>query len=205
MELSLSAPHPSPLSGQLTLSFTSTAEVPSDDPMTRFSSGSRVVDFTIPAESTTAVFPSQIMLLIGTVAGTVRLAASFDNGPSDILVAAVNVTPTPPQMTNVTAVRTAGGLEVRITGYAPMRRVTSVEFTFDVRVGGTVQRIPLSRSVDADFANWYVNPASTAFGSSFSFLQSFIVTGGTSNAIESVTVRLTNAQGSTSSGPFALQ
>ena len=81
----------------------------------------------------------------------------------------------------------------------------NVEFVFDVRVGNAVQQVSLSRSVDIDFRNWYLNPASLGFGSSFSYLQSFAIAGGTSNAIESVTVRLTSAQGSTLFGPVELQ
>jgi hypothetical protein len=204
VQLSLSQPYPSPLSGQLSLAFTSSAEVPSDDPMTQFSSGSRTVKFTIPANSTTAVFPSRIMLLTGTVAGTVSLAASFDNGPSDIPVAAASIVASAPQITNISAVRTSGGLEMRITGYSTPRRVTSVEFAFDVKTGSTTQRITLQRAADADFGAWYSNKASTAFGSAFSFVQSFTVQGDTS-LIETVTVRLANAQGSTSSSPTPLQ
>ena len=105
---------------------------------------------------------------------------------------------------NVGAARTPGGIEVEVTGFAPARRVTNVEFSFDVRNGTGTERVVLTRNVETDFANWYRNSASTAFGGSFSFVQSFTVTGDTS-AIESVTIRLTNAQGSTVSGPVRLQ
>ena len=187
IEVSLSASHPSPLTGQLNLAFTSIAEVPGDDPMTQFSSGSRVVDFTIPAGDTMAVFPSPVILLTGTVAGNVNLTANFDNGPSNVSIATARITPTAPQITNVTAVRRTTGLDVQIIGYAPMKRMTNVEFIFDVRVGNALQPISLSRSVDPDFTNWYTNPASLTFGSSFSFLQAFTIAGGSINAIESVT------------------
>jgi hypothetical protein len=198
VQLSLLEPRSSPLSGQLSLSFTSSAEVPGDDPMTQFSTGSRVVRFTIPANSTGAVFPSGTMLLTGTVAGTVSLSASFDNGPSDVPVASTTIAASAPQITNVAAVRTSAGLEVQITGYSPSRRVTSVEFAFDVKTGNTTQLVTLQRNVDADFGAWYHNTTSTAFGSAFSFVQSFAVQGDTS-VVRAVTVRLANPQGSTSS------
>src|SRR5262249_9093891 len=82
LALTVAAPYPSSLSGQLILTFTSKAENPSDDPATQFSTGSRSVPFTIPANTTDAVFASPIKLLVGTVTGTVTLAANFDNGPS---------------------------------------------------------------------------------------------------------------------------
>jgi hypothetical protein len=88
---------------------------------------------------------------------------------------------------------------VQITGFAPSRRIVSVDFTFDVRNENKTQRVgPLTRTVDSEFAEWYRNSASIAFGSSFSFLQSFSVSGDV-NAIVGVTVRLTNAQGSNTS------
>jgi hypothetical protein len=180
------------------LTFTPNAEIASDDPATQFSNGSRTATFTVPANTTAAVFTSQLKLLTGTVAGTVKLTATFDNGPADAPVSSIDIPATAPQMTDVTVTRTSGGIDVQVTGFAPARRVLNVEFTFDVRSGNTTQRPTLSRSVEAEFSAWYRNTASTVFGSSFSFLQSFTVAGDAS-AIQGVTVRLTNAQGSTSS------
>jgi hypothetical protein len=152
VQLSLSQPHPSPLSGQLSLSFTSSAEVPVDDPMTQFSTGSRVAHFTIPANSTAAVFDSAIKLLTGTVAGTVSLSVSFDSGPSNILAASATIAASGPQITNVAAVRTSSGLNLQITGYSPSRRVTSAEFDFTVKSGSTTQLVILQSNVDPAFS-----------------------------------------------------
>jgi hypothetical protein len=198
--LTMADGHPSPLSGQLKLTFTPNAEVASDDPMTQFSTGTRSEKFTIAANERTAVFttPTRLMLLTGTVAGTVKLTATFDDGPADVAVNTLEIPSAPPQITDLTAVRTTGGLNVQMTGFSLARRVANVEFSFDVRVGETTERVTLTRSVDAEFGDWYRNPSSTAFGSSFSFLQSFAVEGDV-NAIEGVTVRLTNAQGTTTS------
>jgi hypothetical protein len=202
--MSLSAPYPNPLSGQLVLSFTSTAEVPVDDQATQFSTGSRSVAFTIPANSTDAVFAAPVKLLIGTVSGTVNLAANFDNGPTGVTAGTVQVLPSAPQITGVTATRTIGGVDVQITGYAASRRVTGVEFSFDVKNGSKLQPVVVTKNVDSDFATWYRSPASNSFGSSFSFLQSFTIAGDVS-LIQDVTVRLINAQGSTSSSTVRLQ
>ena len=204
VQLSLATPHPSPLSGTLNLSFTSKAEVPSDDPMTQFSSGTRTVTFTIPANSTTAILSSPLTLLAGTVAGTVRLTVSIDNGPSDLPAATVEIPAIAPQITSVTAVRIPGGFDVQVVGYAPARRVTGADFIFGVKNGSKTQQVTLSKNVDADFANWYRNTTSTLFGSSFSFVQSFSVQGDAS-LIQNVTVRLANAQGSTTSSAVRLQ
>jgi len=204
VEVTLSAPHPSTLTGKLVLTFTSKAEVAGDDPNLKFSTNSRTVDFTVPANTTSAVFPSRIMLLPGTVAGTVTLTANIDNGPS-LPVATVEVSALAPQITNVAGVRTLQGLEVQITGYASSRRVTNVEFSFEVKSGNSTITVPLTRNVDSDFAAWYRSSSSIPFGSAFSFVQSFTVTQGDLSAIQAVIVRLTNAQGSTTTARIPLQ
>jgi hypothetical protein len=198
VNLTFASPVPGPLSGQLVLTFTSRAEVPADDPATQFSTGTRSVSFTVAANATTAAFASAIKLLTGTVTGTVTIVANFDNGLMGVPVATADISSTAPQLTSVTMVRTALGFDVQIVGYAPARRVTTVDFTFDVKNGSKVTQVPLSRSVDADFANWYRSPGSVPFGSTFSFLQSFTVSGN-SSVVQDVTVRLSNAQGSTTS------
>ncbi len=196
----LAQPHPSPLTGTLNLAFSSKAEVLSDDPMTLFSNGSRTVTFSIPANTTTATLTSSVLLMTGTVAGTVRFTASIDNGPQNQPVGTFDIQALPPQISNVEVVRTATGVDVLLTGYAPARRVSSADFTFDVKTGSKTQRVTLTRNVDALFTAWFGNVASVAYGSSFSFTQSFLVGSGT---IQSVTVTLKNAQGSTTSAAVA--
>src|SRR5262249_37173768 len=71
LALSLSGGYPFAVSGTLNMAFASAAAIPADDPMVQFSTGGRSVTFTIAANSTTAVFPSQVMLLTGTIAGTI--------------------------------------------------------------------------------------------------------------------------------------
>jgi hypothetical protein len=202
----LASPFPSPLTGQLVLTFTSKAEVPGDDPMTRFSNGTRTVNFTVPANNTSAILETPVVLTAGTVAGTIRLAANFDNGPQDVTVATTEIPATAPRLTSVVAVRTGTGLEVQVTGYSPSRRIIGAEFTFDLNVGGTTSRVTVVANGAAAnaFAAWFTSPTSVQFGSGFSYVQFFDYTGGNVNDVQSVTVRLTNAQGSTSSGaiPF---
>jgi len=199
--MTLAAPHASALTGQLIMTFSSTAEVPTDDPAIEFSSGSRTVSFTIPANATTAQFSNPVSLLAGTVAGSVTLSANVDNGPSNVPVASSTVLPTPPQITNITAIRTGAGFDVQIVGYASARRVTAATFIFDLKNG---TKTSLSGNVDANFATWYKNPTSAQFGSAFSYVQSFNVTGDATQILD-VTVRLTNAQGSTTSAAVKLQ
>ena len=80
--LSIPAPSPGELQGTLNLAYSSTAVFPIDDPAVQFSTGGRTVKFTIPANTTSAVFPSPLMLVTGTVSGTVAVTGSIQNGPS---------------------------------------------------------------------------------------------------------------------------
>jgi hypothetical protein len=165
--------------------------------------GSRTADFTIPANSLNAVFPTPVMLLTGTVAGTVRMSASFANGPSDLLVGTTVIPLDAPQMTAVDATLTGNTIVVRVTGYSVNRSVSNVIFGFDVQTGSGTQRINAPRSVDADFSTWYQNPQSSAFGSAYVFAQSFTVQGDASG-IRTVTVTLSNTLGSTTSATATL-
>src|SRR5205085_11795443 len=107
------------------------------------------------------------------------------------------ILPAPPQVTSVDVVKTTQGLDLIVTGYSLLRRVTGADFNFDVKSDGKTQRITLSRNVDSQFATWFQNPASVGFGSAFSFTQSVVVQGG--GTIETITVTLKNAQGSSTS------
>jgi hypothetical protein len=195
--LALAAPYPSALSGSLTITFTSTAVGVADDPMVMFSNGSRAVAFNIPANSTTAVFSSPVLLLTGTVAGSINLTATIQ-GNQPQRIGTVNVRMLPPQLRNVVGVRTQGGLRIEVTGYSPERRVQRVDFEFRARTSAGLESVNLTRSVEPEFDNWYRSGSSAAFGSSFLYMQSFVVQGDVST-IESVIITLTNATGSTSS------
>ncbi|PYS54919.1 MAG: hypothetical protein DMG13_06135 [Acidobacteria bacterium] len=198
--LSLSAPQPTAISGSLKMAFTSTTDIPGDDPAVLFSNGSRTVEFTIPANSTAAVFPTTVLLLTGTVSGRVVLTADIQSGSTGLPVGSVDIPATVPRLTNVAALRTADGVKVQITGYSPDRRVNNAEFAFDVKTPAGTQRVNLVRNVAPEFDGWYRSPGSVAFGSSFVFEQSFSVQGDVS-MIDSVTISLTNGQGSASSIP----
>jgi Putative Ig domain len=196
--VSLASPYPAELQGTLILTFESTAVAPVDDPAVQFSTGGRTAKFTIPANTTNAVFSSPPMVASGTVAGRVTIDGAIQNGPSNLQLSSREVDSIAPQMTNITATRMPGGLSVRVIGYSPERRVTEVEYSFDVRVNGNIQKVNLARTVLSEFNTWYQSPASAAFGSAFRLEQLFSVTGD-STSIEGVTVTLKNSQGNTTS------
>jgi hypothetical protein len=201
--LAIPSTYAADLQGTLSLAYTSTAVVPITDPAVQFSTGGQSVKFTIPANTTSAVFPSPLMLINGTVAGTIAFTGSITNGPASMPLSTTTVDSTAPVIMSLTATRITGGLNIKVVGFSPERRVTEAGFTFEVRVNGAIQSMNLTKPADTDFGGWYQNPQSTPFGSAFRFEQLFAVTGDT-NSIEAVTVTLKNAVGSTVSArtPF---
>jgi len=208
--IQLASGYPVDISGQATLAFAPDAVDPIDNPQVQFSTGGRTVDFSIPAGQTSAVFPvPSVSILTGTVAGTITLTMRFAAGEQDI-------TPSPepaqtfqvrrlaPVITSLSVTRTANGFDVRVVGYATPRQVTQATFTFTARSGANLQTTQISVPVDSAFTTWYGNHgASDQYGSAFTYTQPFTVTGD-QNAVASVSVTLTNAEGTSSSASATL-
>ena len=118
-------------------------------------------------------------------------------------LSSTTINSTPPQITSLTATRLTSAVTLRVIGYSPERRVTEIDFSFEVRVNGVIEKVNLSRTVTAEFNTWFQNPTATPFGSAFRFEQLFGVAGDP-KTIDAVTVTLKNSQGSTSSARIPL-
>jgi hypothetical protein len=203
LEITLSSTHPSPISGQLTLRFTSNADVASDDPSIQFSTGGRTVNFSIPANTTRAVFSNgapNIAFQTGTVSGTVELAVSGQSGGSA-------GTPLPPVSRTLTlsrrspaitrlniATRSASGFELAVTGFSTPRSLTQVTFLFTATQGADLETRTVTLSLGTPAAAWFQSQSSATLGGQFRLLMPFVVQGELS-AIQSVTVTLANGEG----------
>ncbi|MCS7026039.1 MAG: Ig domain-containing protein [Bryobacteraceae bacterium] len=210
LAVNLGAPFPVPLTGVLTLTFTSDAAVPSDDPAVVFSNGRRTVDFTIPANSTAAQLPAGFAMQTGTVAGTIRLAVtSLRSGeqiltPDPAIAVTARVARSSPVMRQVVARRSGSTLEVQVTGWATSREITQALFRFTPAPGTALQTTELTVALTEAARAWYQSEQSRAFGSQFTLLQQFNVQGDAA-AIGAVTVTLTNSQGSSPAVTASLQ
>jgi hypothetical protein len=196
--LSLASPFPVPLSGVVTLTFQSTAVVPADDPAIQFVTGGRTAPFTIAAGQTNAVFSvPQMAFSTGTVEGTITLTATFKAGETDVTPSpapskTVIINAAPPKITSVTIQSTAGGATVVVSGFSTPRQVTGASVTLSIS-GGSTASLTVTIDVTSVFAQWYQDPASAAFGSTFVYHQPFTISG--PGSITSASVTLTNAQG----------
>ena len=208
--LTLAQPYPMDLSGTLTLTFASGSFA--DDPNIQFSTGGRTVNFTIPANTTTALFngSNKVQFQAGTVAGTITFTASLS-------VASVPVTPNPAPSAQVVinpaapvlrtvqiGTTTATSFEVLITGLSTARDVSQITLQFTPAPNANLQTTTLTINSEASFSTWYQSQTGISFGSQFT--ASVIVNvSGAANAVQSVSVTAANSHGTSNAVSVNLQ
>jgi hypothetical protein len=207
--VTIAQPYPVDLAGELVLQFTPSQATPVVDPAIQFSTGGDTVAFQIPKGETSAVFSqSPLLVQTGTVAGAIAFSATVTtSGAALTLSNNPEVTATVPQevpgILSVSIQQVSSGFNVVVTGYSNTREITQAVFTFTPQPGSQIQSTSFTpANVGTTFQTWYASDASTAFGGQFTYTQPFSITAGSVSALQSVTVTLTNSQG-TSSGVTA--
>lgn len=212
VSLTLSQPYPLSISGTLTLNFYS--EVGVNDPSVQFIIGGRSTSFTIPANTTRAVFPNnsnQIRLQMGSVAGTITLTPTFQTTESKIDLTPVNapsfslsLPQSAPRLLGVAvSSKTSSGFTLQVTGMATGRSVTQMDFQFTPVAGENVSTTRITLPVEANFLAWFTSTASQAYGSLFTATVPFTMQGDVKNVssvvdtIQSVSVTIGNRLGTT--------
>jgi hypothetical protein len=200
--LALAAPYPVAINGSVVLTFAPsvTPAAGVDDQMIQFSAGSRVINFTIPAGSTSPTLSgaSSITVLTGTTAGTITLTTSLTAGGVALagpapktIVNAAGV----PFISSVTFQQTPGGITVTVSGFSSTRDMVSGLFHFAPASNVTLTQSDITESLAAPFTTWYSNTAaSNPFGTQFTLTAPFSLST-QSTSIVSVTVTLTNSKG----------
>jgi len=174
-------------------------------PITGQSGSALTTAITIPQASTT--FPVQFAL--GTVAGTWTVTLTSLTSPAGNVLATptqtmtVNVSAAVPTIVansvKITALNSTG-FTVQLDGITSIRALTSATFLFNAASGATLQRAgPVTVSFSGtDQSQWFATPASQASGGQFSLKVPFSFSG-TTSALSTVTVTLTNANGPSAS------
>lgn len=216
--VTLGSAYPVNLTGKLLLVFAS--DFFADDPAVQFASGGRVLSFIIPAGSTRALFGvnvTDVRLQTGTVAGVITLGATFATEAGNINLTpttapgtTITVRPGPPRIRSVQlGTKTTSSFTILVTGYTTTRNVTQMAFTFtqatdpdkkDLKLDTT----SLNLSVDGPFSAWFTSTAAAPFGGQFTATITFNVRGDI-DAIQSVSVTSSNAQGASNSGSVNLR
>lgn len=196
----LAQAYPVELKGTATLTFTPNVPNNVDDPKVVFLSGGRTANFTIPANTTQAVFDSVPVQRVqtGTVAGTARVQVAITGGGPTASQEFTIARSAPFLQDSLTLQTTGSGFNVVITGYSTPRDLTSARVTFTPTAGTNLQTTELTVPLTASATTWFDSPPGKANGSAFKLTIPFTVQNG-SNAVASVTVVLTNSVGASNS------
>jgi hypothetical protein len=212
----ISAPYPANITGTVVLTFAPSVTPPPgstgtiDDLMIQFSNGSRTVNFTIPAGSTTA---PNITVMTGTTAGTITLTTSGSALAAPSVQTIVN-SPGVPFISTVTLTQVPGGVSVTVTGFSSTRDMSNGQFSFVPGTGDsflnatTGGNVDVSVAVNQAFEMWWADTAqSNPYGTAFTLTVPFTFTFANGSSVSqvvavSVTVTMSNSKGA--SNPVTL-
>jgi hypothetical protein len=213
MTLTLASAYPVALSGVLTAAVSGSLPA---DPSVLFATGALTVPFTIPANTTSAVFGSQgtqIGLQTGTVAGTITLTASFATQagsvtltPSSPATLQLTVAPAAPALIAIQlSGQTTNSVIISVTGSTTTRALTSWNVQFTTAAGYKMPVTQFTIDVQPVSTVWFDSTASHAYGGQFTLaipftFQGTVPSGQTVlNSIASVAVTVANGVGTSNS------
>ena len=194
--LALQAAYPVPISGVYTLTFVPGSTPAVDDPAIQFPNGSRTYPFTIAAN---AISGPSVPFQTGTVAGTVTVsftlnAAGVDVTPTTGQTAVVVIPGQAPTATSVSFTQSGPTVTVTVVGFSNVRNVASATFNFTPAAGTSLAVTSLTLPVTTIFNSWFSSAASNAFGSVFTYTQTFNLSDAGAK-VQSISVTLTNSVG----------
>jgi hypothetical protein len=216
--LTLASPYPVALTGTLTLSVSGSLP---PDPAVQFASGGLTVPFTIPANTTHALFANQsqqVFLQTGTVASTITITPAFATQAGGIAL-----TPASPQTSQGTVPLSAPTIieaqasnqssnqfALTITGYTTTRSLSSLTLQFTAAAGFNIPTTQVSADLTQASAVWFGSATSQSFGGQFSLtvpvtLQSTSSLANLLAAISGLSVTVTNAAGMSNSLQVTVQ
>jgi hypothetical protein len=215
--LQFAAVYPYDVKGTLTLSFVSDSFV--DDPSIEFATGSRAISFTIPANTTQAVFSQASGASLGTLAAfqTGTVSGSVSLSAAGLTVGQVDLTPSSPpsksfqipaaapQLRPIVVQSFVGNqIVLLISGYSTPRNLSQLSFQFTGASGADLTTTNLNLDVSGAFTSWYGSAASDVFGSQFTVSVTATITGDPT-ALQSISVTATNSKGTSAAQTVALR
>jgi hypothetical protein len=213
--LSLASPYPLSVSGTLTMNVLPQGF--SADPAIQFSTGGKTVAFTIPANSTTAVFANgatSVKLQTGSTAGSITLTPSFQTVAGASLTAGggaplvLNVPAAAPVVVGAQIVsQTATSLTIAVTGVTNTQTLSHLDFKFTPASGYSLKTSTVSIPVSAAATAFFGSAAAQNFGGQFVATVPFSFNVGSNvagavNLMQSVGITATSDQGT--SAPLTL-
>jgi hypothetical protein len=206
--LSLASPYPAALQGTLKLGFVSA--VFTDDSAIQFATGGRTVSFTIPANSTQALFASNattVPLQTGTTAGNIVITPSFsmqvgfDVTPASPNVLTLTIPRSAPLLTNASiSAQTLTSFTVALSGYSTTRALRQLDIVVTPKPGQNFSSTHLTIDVSSSSAAWFQSATSQGFGGSFLVAIPFVLSNGSTTTdlvrlLQSLSITATNETG----------
>jgi hypothetical protein len=179
--ISLKEVFPHDVAGTLTLTFTSNAAVPGDDPAIQFETGGRRVEFVIPANTLHAIFgraegSRPIGFQSGTISGTVGFTARLQAGAvstehSPAAGEMLTISRQAPFIHDIRTTTDNGEFSVLVTLWSTIREVTHVRLAFSGAVRPSCGAVPgcvvsgstIQIEVGPTFRDWFASD--NTFGS----------------------------------------
>jgi hypothetical protein len=147
---------------------------------------------TIPASTTSVAFPT---FDPGTVAGNIGITLTI--GSQTAASSSVTIAPAAPiieagsvQITDLTST----GFNVELVATSTTRDLQTATFTFNAAAGAQINGTNFTVNVSSLLSNWFASSSGLTYGGAFSLTIPFTLSG-SSSAIASVTVTLTNSVG----------
>ena len=215
--LTLAAAYPVPISGTLALNFVS--DVFSANPAVQFSTGGRTAAFTIPANSTSAVFDNsqtQVRIQTGTVAGNILITPTFQTRDG------LSLTPSAPEGLNLAVTRsvpkllggnlgarTLNSITLNFTGYTTTRSLHQLDLQLNAKAGVRLDNSHLTVDLQSPATVWFQSTNSEQFGGLYSISVPILLTGGSTTEdqtahIQSVDITISNELGDSNKVSVAL-
>ena len=206
--LTLSSPYPLPLQGSLTLAFNS--NVFAGDTSIQFANGGTTVSFTIPANTTQALFSGNataVPLQTGTTSGNIVITPSFS------LQNGFSVTPTPPTTLTLSipglapqllnggiSSTTTSSFTLTLSGFTTSRVLSQLSIQFTPASGHTFNPTHMTVDVSSASASWFQGTAASGYGGSFLLQIPFVLSNGTTTEnlvsfLQSLSITATNNVG----------
>jgi hypothetical protein len=193
--------YPVPVTGTFTLAVQPATPGGPVDPLVKFSNGSDIYTFTMPAGSTET---QAVQLQTGTIVSTITVTLTLQAGgtdvtPDDLQPVAIQVPPAVPTLSSLTLTRSGKTLTVTIQGFSNTREMKSAIFHFTASSGSSINNPDVTVNLGTAFTNWYDQSDSANYGSEFTYDQVFILSDDAS-AIGSVSATLVNTIGNSTTG-----
>jgi len=208
--LNLASPYPLAVTGTLTM--TVAPDGFSADPAIQFATSGKTVAFSIPANTTAAVFANgstSIRLQTGSTSGTITLIATFQTSSGVPLTTPASqslqlvVPATAPLLIGAQiSAQSVTGLTLAISGVSNSQTLAQLAFSFMAASGYNLTGASVTVPVGSVASAWFESAAAQTFGGQFVVTIPFTFSNGNSNptatlsnAAASVSITATNAQG----------